>query len=314
MRWLLLTLMIGGLLCSGAYANTPSFDEGPGPASGGFPGVRSDIPELTNFFVGGPAMTDVWCTGLGYHQGIFWVSGSDFDGDETNADGDNGIYFYDEYGNYIGGFPQPTQDTWGWRDSGYNGTHLIYGASSPHAGMIFYVNATTMAVEYEFNGCPFGTCRALAVDYFDAGVMTYRVSDYASTLDSYLWTVGDPSALPIGSCPAASANPYGLAFDNGNNTLWMTESNAGGIGYLYAVDPISCVVMNTYDMSPESPRFGGAVMAQTSHGCNLWTMVQTEPNDALFGWATGGDNPFACSGATAVEPATWGSIKANYQD
>ncbi len=56
---------------------------------GGTQGGRSDIPALTSWVVGGPNLTDIWCTGLGWHDGVFWVCGSDFDGDENNGFGDN---------------------------------------------------------------------------------------------------------------------------------------------------------------------------------------------------------------------------------
>jgi hypothetical protein len=274
-------------------------------------GGRSDIPVLTTWAVGGPALTDIWCTGLGWDAGIFWVSGSDFDGNSSNGSGDNGIYFYDEAGTYLGGFAQPTQDTWGWRDSGYNGDHLMYGASSPHSGQIFWVNANTLAVEFTVSGCPLSTCRALAITSDLGGFVEYSVSDFSSSIYKMLWQVGNTPAQQLSSCSAPATGPYGFAYDSSNSSLWMTT--ASSTGELYNLDLASCSVNALYSIQPEILTFGGAAMAQTSHGCNLWVMCQCDPTDAVFGLQTGGDNPFACS-STPVEPASWGSIKAQYND
>ena len=93
MRRLLLTLAIGCLMATGAYASNPTADAI--GQSGGSVGGRSDIPVLTSFPASGPALTDIWCTGMGWDNGIFWACGSDFDGNSSNGSGDNGIYFYD---------------------------------------------------------------------------------------------------------------------------------------------------------------------------------------------------------------------------
>ena len=142
--------------------------------------------------------------------------------------------------------------------------------------------------------------------------MQYKVSDFSSNIFTMLWTVGPGNATQVNSCAAPATGPYGFAYDNGNNSIWM--STASGNGELYQLDPVSCNVQALYDMNPEAATFGGAVIAPTSFGCNLWTVCQCSPNDMVFGWATTGtNNPFAC-GATPVEPATWGAVKARYND
>jgi hypothetical protein len=303
-----MTLAIGCLVATGAYASNPTADAI--GQSGGAVGGRSDIPVLTSFPASGPALTDIWCTGMGFDNGIFWACGSDFDGNSSNGSGDNGIYFYDEAGTYLGGFAQPTQDTWGWRDSGYNGDHFMFGASSPHTGQIFWVNTNTLAVEYTVTGCGLAQCRALAVTSDLGGFIEYTAGDFSNPMEKRLWQVGNNPSQLLTTCTPPGA-VYGLAYDSSTSGLWATSADYSG--ELYLIDAATCVTQQTYNILPEIEIFGGAAMAQTSHGCNLWVMCQCPVTDDIFGLATGGDNPFACS-STPVEPASWGSIKARYND
>lgn len=282
----------------------------PDPAAAGGAGARADLPILTSWAVGGPALADAFCTGLGWHGGVFWVMGSDLDGDGVNGVADNGIYFYDQSGTFLGSFPQPTQDQWGWRDSGYEGSHFLLGASGVHAGQVFWVDVNTLAVEFQVSGCPWPTCRAIAITGASGGVVTYKVGDLLTDIATMDWTVGNNPAQLVGQCPTPGA-AFGLAFDSGDNGLWV--ATADNTGNLFKIDAASCATRSVLNMLPEVQVFGGALMANTTHGCNLWTVCQCEPNDMVFGWASGGANAFACS-IVAVEPATWGAVKVRYRD
>ncbi len=312
MQRVLLTLALTLCLAGSASATLENADVAPGSVPNQSGQTRSDIPSIVDWEAAGPAGTDVWVVGLGFHNGVFYVTGSDFDGDQTNSSGDNGVYLYDEAGAYLGGLPQPTSDTWGWRDSGYDGSHLYFGASAAHDNQIFQFNPTTLAVDAEFTGCGIGTCRAIAVDLVGGGVMQYKVTGFSLPVETWVWTSGAAAAVPAGSCNVAFGGAYGMAYDSGNASYWVTTSASSG--ELYELDN-ACGTKNLYNQLPEVASFGGAVVAQTSHGCNLWTICQCDPTDRVFAWdAAGVHNPFACVTSTPVQETTWGGMKAMYNN
>jgi hypothetical protein len=313
----MLAPLIGILWVSVALgASSPTIDAGDSRAARAAAtrstasGLRADLPVVSSWVVGGPQLVDHYCTGLGWHGGLFWVMGSDLDGDGVNGNGDNAIYFYDQAGGYLGGFPQPTLDQWGWRDSGYEGTHLLFGASGPHAGDVFWVNVNTLAVDYQVSGCPWETCRGIAITNVQAGVITYKVADLDEDIATMQWAVGPGAAQLVSQCPTP-ATAFGLAFDGDLDAVWVTT--ADGSGQLHRIDRASCALQQTLDLSSEVAVFGGAVIVQTTQGCNLWTLCQCEPNDRVIGWQSDSFNPYACS-VIPVEPVTWGALKARYRD
>jgi hypothetical protein len=293
------------LIAVSAFAETADVAPSGLPASP----TAAVIPIFRQFVANSPA-TNVLALGIGYSAigGLIWVS----DGGPSSAvNTDNVITLFAPDGTFVASFPQPATDGFGWRDPGYTGDHFLFSAGT----VVSHVNEVTLAVDNTFT-VPGGPALNRGITVFSkvGNVITARSSTFGSAIFTWTWTIGNASATVTGSCPVTETSVYGLAYDSGRNSLWAPTASTTGL--LHEYDPATCLdkAGSPFNQMPEMPTMGGGEVFNPGDGCRLWVINQATPDGAIALSTSGSGHPFGCAQATAVDPTTWGAVKARFND
>jgi hypothetical protein len=308
MRHVLLTIL--GLLATTAAFAAPNADSVNDPSAQ--PAVSAAIPIFRSFVTNIPPNVLSLGVGYGANTGVIWVTDGGVAGGPNT---DNVVQIFMPNGTHVMTIPQPATEPFGWRDAGYTGDHFLFGAVAGGANNIYHVNEGTMAVDNIFT-VPGGPSphRGIAVMSKVGNVLTCKSSTFGSPIFDWTWTIGNPTGAISGSCAVAETGVYGLAYDTGRNSLWASTADITGNLHEYTVPGCADKPGSPFSELPELPTQGGAEVFDPGDGCRLWLINQSDP-DVAAGLATvGSGNPFGCAGATAVEPSTWGALKARYSD
>lgn len=278
MKSIFAALALASLIAIPAFA----FEDAAAP---GTPrGTDEMFDELFSFTI----EDNLHCVGIGFDGEYLWVSA----GDATT--GFCEFYIFDEYGTLVEGpIHQPGGATgWGNRDLAFDGTYMFGSYGMPINGFMDWNTYSG-----SFNG-PINPNRALAYDgsYFYTsgfGEMLYKVE-----WDGTWGSTGDATIL---SGPFDGA--YGLAYDEGNQCLWMSTANyTGDVIQLdmngNTIDTYS-TVFGGYDLH------GGCTMADTRFGHVLVILMQSDVDTVVFYDVESMPSP--------AEDTTWGGVKSLFR-
>ncbi len=202
----------------------------------------------------------------------------------------NYFLLFEEDGTYFATFNQNGGSGWGLRDLTCDGTYM-YGSLST---AIDYYDIGTRIKVGSFTG-PQNPNRALAWD----GTHFYT-GNFGREVYRLTWNGVSGSTATSTVWSTAATSVYGAAWDEINDCMWVTSSDASGI--VAEINEDGTLVQNHILVS--GGIYGGACMG-TSTGCigTLWILVQT-PSDILGGYEVY---------PTALGRDTWGAIKAVFQ-
>ncbi len=229
-----------------------------------------------------------YSVGIGWDGQYIWVTAGD---QET---GTCEFYIYDEYGTLVDGPVAQGGGATGWgnRDLAYDGTYMFGSYSTRING---YADWNTFSGY--FNGA-INPNRALAYDgtYFYTGgfgEMLYRLS----------WDGVWGSTATATPLSGPWDGTYGLAYDSGNECLWMSTAN-------YTGDVIQ-LDMNGNQIGTYSTLFsgydlhGGCTMAETRFGNVLVILMQSTVDTVVFFDVESTPSP--------ADDSSWGEIKSLFR-
>lgn len=251
------------------------------------PGTPTATDEMFDELFSFP-LENNYCVGVGWDGQYLWVSAGD------GTTGTPEFYIYDEYGTLVDGpiHQGGGASGWGNRDLAFDGTYVFGSFGTPING---FEDVNTYSGS--FNG-PLNPNRAMAFDgtYF-----------YTGGFGEYLYRVdwngnwGSTATSTILSGPYDGT--YGLAYDSGNDCLWMTTANY--TGDVLQLD-MSGNQIGTYStLFSGYDLHGGCTMADTRFGHVLVILMQSDVDTIVFYDVESTPSP--------ADETTWGGVKALFR-